>query len=113
MSKVTAIAKEEFQKEVIESKLPVVVDFWTEGCGPCAAMVPALEAVSETLAGKVKFVKHEVTYADVVEKQSEVAVKYDIAAFPTLMLFENGEVKKTFIGALFEEELLDFLKEVR
>lgn len=107
------ITKEQFNQEVIQSDLPVLIDFWTEGCGPCEAMVPALESVASMLAGKVKFVKHEVTMEDVLENQSEIVAAYDVMAFPTLLLFQNGEVVKSFIGAMFEDELLDFLKEVR
>ncbi|WP_391207601.1 thioredoxin family protein [Psychrobacillus sp. L4] len=112
MSNVISITKEEFNKEVLESELPVLVDFWTDGCGPCEAMVPVLEEVAENLAGKVKVVKHKVTYEDVVEKQSDVAVKYELMAFPTLMLFKDGNEVNKFIGAKFEDELLEFVKEV-
>lgn len=112
MSKIVAVTKEEFQKEVLESELPVLVDFWTKGCGPCEAMAPALEQVSERLEGKLKVIKHEVTYEDVVEKQSEIAMKYDLMSFPTIMLFTNGEEVKKQIGALFEDELIDFVQEV-
>lgn len=112
MSKVVEIQKEQFTKEVLESELPVLVDFWTEGCGPCEAMAPALDEVSVTLEGKLKVVKHEVTYADVMEKESEVAVKYEIMAFPSLFVFKNGEEVKRFIGFKTEDELLEFVKEV-
>lgn len=112
MSKVISITKEEFKKEVLESELPVLVDFWTDGCGPCEAMVPVLEEAAENLAGKLKVVKHKVTYEDVVEKQSDVAVKYELMAFPTLMLFKDGNEVNKFIGAKFDDELLEFVKEV-
>ncbi|MCJ8009253.1 thioredoxin family protein [Lederbergia wuyishanensis] len=112
MSKVTEVTKENFQQEVLECKLPVLVDFYTDGCGPCEAMVPVLDEVSVNLEGKVKFVKHHVTMEDVLEDQSWIVKKYDVMGFPTLMLFQNGEVLKTFIGALYEEELMKFLSDV-
>ena len=111
MSKVSLVTKESFKEEVLNSELPVLVDFFTDGCGPCEAMVPVLEEVSVRLDGKIKFVKHHVTIEDVLEGQSWVAKEYELMAFPTIMLFKNGKNVKHFIGALYEKELLDFLKE--
>ncbi|WP_391207599.1 thioredoxin family protein [Psychrobacillus sp. L4] len=110
MSKVISITKEEFQKEVIEMELPVLVQFCTDECGPCEAMEPTLEEFAETSFGKVKVVKHNVTYEDVMEKLSDVAIKYEIMSFPTMCIFKDGEEVKRFIGGLYDDQLLEFVK---
>lgn len=112
MSHVLTVKAEDFQKEVLESELPVFVDFFTDECGPCQAFEPVLEDVAEDLSDKVKFVKHWVTYEDFEAKSNPVQLKYDISAFPSLYLFKNGEVVKTYIGYLNRQDFLDFLEEV-
>lgn len=112
MSHVLEVTKEDFQKEVIECDLPVFVDFYTVECGPCQAFEPVLEDVAEELDGKIKFVKHLVTYEEFEAKSNPVQLKYDIISFPSLYLFNNGEVVKSFTGFLGREDFLDFLKEV-
>lgn len=112
MSHVSEVTKEDFQKEVIECELPVFVDFYTDECGPCQAFEPVLEDVAEDLSDKVKFVKHWITYEDFENKSNPVQLKYDIVSFPTLYLFNKGEVVKTYTGYLGREDFLDFLKDV-
>lgn len=112
MSKIIEVTKDEFKQEVLESDLPVLVDFYTDGCGPCEAMVPVLDALSERLDGKVRIIKHKVTIEDVLEEKSWIVKEYDVLGFPTLMVFKDGEMVKQNIGALFETEMLEFLKDV-
>lgn len=112
MSYVVAVTKEEFQKEVLDCELPVFVDFFTDECGPCQAFEPVLEDVAEELQGKIKFVKHWVTFEDFEAKSNPVQLKYDIVSFPSLYLFNKGEVVKTYIGYLNRQDFLDFLEEV-
>lgn len=112
MSFVQTVTKDDFQKEVLECELPVFVDFFTDECGPCQAFEPVLEDVAEELEGKIKFVKHWVTFEDFEAKSNPVQIKYDISAFPSLYLFNKGEVVKTYIGYLNRQDFLDFLAEV-
>ena len=112
MSKIIEVTKDEFKQEVLERDLPVLVDFYTDGCGPCEAMVPVLDALSERLDGKIQIIKHKVTMEDVLEEKSWIVKEYDVLGFPTLMVFKDGEMVKQNIGALFETEMLEFLKDV-
>lgn len=109
MSKVIAISKENFQKEVLECELPVLVDFWTDGCGPCEAMEPVLDEFSERLDGKLKIVKFHVSIEEVMGQSNEVATKYDVMGFPTFLIFRNGDLKASKIGSMYEEEFQEFI----
>ena len=82
-----------FQSTVIESDKLSVIDFWAEWCGPCRMVLPLLEQMEEELEGKVKFVKIN------TDQEFEIAQKYEIRSIPTLMLFKNGEVVYSIMGA--------------
>ena len=90
-----------FEAEVINSKEPVVVDFFAEWCGPCKAMAPALDQVAKEMAGKVKVVKVD------VDQCPEITQKYRIQAMPTLMVFKDGKVASTNVGALVQKIKLE------
>src|SRR5271166_6282742 len=96
---VEKISDAEFDKEVLKSDKPVVVDFWAEWCGPCRMIAPALEEISGTLAGKVKIVKLN------VDENPATAAKYGVMSIPTLMLFKNGELASRQIGAQPKQKL--------
>src|ERR1051325_10669030 len=81
-----------FDAEVIKSPVPVLVDFWAEWCMPCRMLTPTIEAVAEEFKGKVKVGKMD------TDSNRNIALKYNINAIPTVMLFKNGEVKKKFVG---------------
>ena len=83
----------EFDAEVLKSEVPVLVDFYADWCGPCHAIAPTLEALSSEFEGKVKFVKVD------VDASQEVASRYEIMSIPTIMLFENGKVEDSIVGA--------------
>jgi thioredoxin 1 len=102
MSKTIDVSAGEFEKEVLQSEVPVLVDFWAEWCGPCRMMAPILDQVSEKMAGKLKVVKVN------VEDSANVALaqKYEIRSIPNMKLFRAGEVVKEFIGLRSEEALL-------
>ncbi|MEM3791430.1 MAG: thioredoxin [Candidatus Micrarchaeaceae archaeon] len=88
-----------FEEEVIKSKIPVVIDFWAEWCGPCRVYSPIIEEVSKDYEGKVKFARLN------VDDNPSIAEKYEISAIPTTMIFENGKVKSMSIGAVSKESL--------
>ncbi|MGC8710203.1 MAG: thioredoxin [Candidatus Micrarchaeia archaeon] len=97
------IDKNSFESEVLKSKLPVVIDFWAEWCGPCRIFSPVLESISKNYENKVKFYKLN------TDENPEIAVAYNVMSIPTAMLFENGEVKAISIGAIPPESLKKWL----
>jgi thioredoxin 1 len=101
MSKTVEITNKNFDKEVLKSKIPVLVDFWAPWCQPCLMMAPALDELSEELDGKLKIGKLD---TDVPQNQ-ELAMTYQIQSIPNMKLFKNGKVVKEFIG-LRPKELL-------
>jgi thioredoxin 1 len=103
------ISKSEFQKEVLENNLPVLVDFWAPWCQPCLMMAPILENVSQKYQDKLEIKKINI---DLPQNQA-VAEDYQIESIPNMKLFKNGKVIAEFIGlrsqALFEKELENYL----
>ena len=91
--KVIPVNETDFDSAVLQSDVLVFVDFYADWCGPCNMIAPTIEALSEEYDGKVKFVKIN------VDKNQQLAMKYDIMSIPTGMLFENGIVKDSLIGA--------------
>jgi len=83
----------EFDTEVLKSNVPVLVDFYADWCGPCHAIAPTIEALSNEFEGKVKFFKVD------VDANQEAASRYEIMSIPTIMLFENGKVEDSIVGA--------------
>jgi len=105
MSKTIEITKNNFKKEVLESKIPVLIDFWAPWCQPCLMMAPVLEEISEELDGKLKIGKID---TELPENQS-LAIEYQIQSIPNMKLFKDGKVIQEFIGLRekesFKEEL--------
>ena len=91
--KVTRLNNGEFDTEVLNAGVPVLVDFYADWCGPCHAVAPTIEGLSNEYAGKVKFVKVD------VDANQEVASRYEIMSIPTIMLFENGKIEDSIVGA--------------
>jgi len=89
-SKVTTAT---FDAEVLKSSTPVLVDFWAEWCGPCRAVGPILEEISNEYGSKLKIVKLN------TDEESAIAIKYGISSIPTMNVFVNGEIVKTIVGA--------------
>jgi len=100
---VSAITDDSFETEVIESNIPVIVDFWAEWCGPCKALAPILDDLSEKYADKVKFVKLN------VDQNTLTPPKFGVRGIPTLILFKEGQVKATQVGLLNKSDLAKFI----
>lgn len=94
-----------FQKEVLDSTVPVLVDFWAEWCVPCRMVAPVLEKMAADLQGKVKVAKVN------VDQESDLAAKYNIVSIPTIFLFHKGQVAKQQMGAAPRRILEDMVKE--
>ena len=92
-----------FQDDVINSDTPVLVDYWAEWCGPCKMIAPLLDEVASEYIDRLKICKID------VDANQETPPKYGIRGIPTLMLFKNGEVEATKVGALSKSQLQDFL----
>ena len=95
---------EEFDQEVIKSKIPVIVDFFAEWCGPCQAMVPIFEEISEKFKNKIKFIKIN------VDESQEIAQNYSVMSIPTLIIFKDGKVNQTLVGLQNSESLVTILE---
>ncbi|MFI4957241.1 MAG: thioredoxin TrxA [Gammaproteobacteria bacterium] len=100
---ISAVTDSSFESDVLQANTPVLVDFWAEWCGPCKSIAPMLEEVAAEYQGKVRIVKIN------VDDNAETPRKYGVRGIPTLMLFVNGEVVQTKVGALTKAQLTAFL----
>jgi thioredoxin 1 len=96
---VTEVTDNNFQAEVIESEVPVLVDFWAPWCGPCRMVAPVVEEIAQERAGALKVVKMN------TDENQQTALAFNIMSIPTLILFRNGEPAKTVIGAYPKKRL--------
>ncbi len=100
---ITHVTDQSFEPEVLKSEVPVLVDYWAEWCGPCKAVAPVLDEVAREYSGKLKIAKLN------VDENQEIPKKYGIRGIPTLMLFKNGNIEATKVGALSKSQLTAFL----
>lgn len=96
------VDKYNFVDEVLNSDLPVIVDFFATWCGPCMMLAPTLERFAEKYEGKVKVCKIN------VDEENELAVNFNVVSIPTVLLIKNGEIVNKSIGNMTEEELVKF-----
>ena len=103
MSDISHVTDDSFEAEVINSDIPVLVDYWAEWCGPCKVIAPVLEEIAAEYDGKMKICKLD------IDANENTPPKYGIRGIPTLMLFKNGSVEATKVGALSKSQLTAFL----
>lgn len=95
------ITPENWQSEVVESDIPVLVDFWAEWCGPCKAIAPILDELAGEVAGKLKIAKVD------VDQNQQIAGQFSIRSIPTLLVFKGGVVEEQMVGALNKAALTE------
>ena len=103
MAEIT-ITRDNFEEEVLDSKIPVLVDFWATWCGPCMMLAPTIEEIAHELEGKVKVGKIN------VDEEPDLANMFGIMSIPTVMVFKGGEAVATTVGVQSKEKLLELVK---
>jgi thioredoxin 1 len=100
---ITRITTDSFDNEVLNSPLPVLVDFWAEWCGPCTSMMPTVETVAAEYSGRIKVAKIN------VDEERDLAARYNVRGIPTLMIFKNGNVEETKVGAQSKSQITSMI----
>ena len=100
------VTDDTFELDVLQADGPVLVDFWAEWCGPCKQIAPSLDEISEELDGKMSLAKVN------IDENPETPSKYGVRGIPTLMLFKDGEVVSTKVGALPKSKLKEWVESV-
>ena len=103
MADIQHVSDESFDSDVLNSGVPVLVDYWAEWCGPCKVIAPVLEEIASEYDGKIKVCKLD------IDANEATPPKYGIRGIPTLMLFKNGNVEATKVGAVSKSQLTAFL----
>jgi thioredoxin 1 len=97
------VTDDSFEEDVLKSEIPVLVDYWADWCSPCKQIAPILDEVAPEYVGKVKIAKLN------IDDNPKTPVKYGVRGIPTLILFKNGELEATKVGALSKSQLTAFL----
>ena len=100
---ITHISDDQFDSEVLKSSEPVLVDFWAEWCGPCKMIAPILDELAESYAGKIKIAKVN------IDQNQKTPRNYNVRGIPTLMIFKDGKVQATQIGAVSKKQLAQLI----
>ena len=100
----TSTNDKNFIEDVLKSSLPTLVDFWAEWCGPCKQIAPILEEISNEMS-EIVFAKHN------IDEQPNMPVKYGVRGIPTMLIFKNGELKGTKVGATTKSNIVSWIKE--
>jgi len=106
MSELLQVTDKNFEEEILKSNLPAMVDFWAEWCGPCRIVGPVVEELAKVYKDKIKIVKMD------VDKNRETPIKFGIRNIPTLILFKDGQVTQTIIGAQPKSHIEEELKKL-
>ena len=99
------VTDEEFQSTIIEGEGLCLVDFWAEWCGPCKMVGPILEEISDEMANDVSIAKHN------IDEEPNTPTKYGVRGIPTMLLFKDGELKSTKVGATPKSDIVSWIKE--
>jgi len=106
MADLLQVSDADFEKEIVQAGIPAMVDFWAEWCGPCKMVGPTVEALAKEYAGKIKIAKMD------VDQNRETPAKFGIRSIPTLIMFKEGKVAQTLIGALPKADIEEALKKL-
>lgn len=101
---VLKITKDNYEKEVLKSDKPVLIDFYADWCGPCRMMSPIIDEIAEEMSGEIKVGKVN------VDDNQELAMEYGVMSIPTIVIMENGKVKNTLVGVRDKNEIKEMLK---
>ncbi len=101
--KIAHVSDDQFDLEVLQSSEPVLVDFWAEWCGPCKMIAPILDELAETYGGRLKVAKIN------IDHNQQTPRNYNVRGIPTLMIFKNGKVEATQIGAVSKTQLTQLI----
>jgi thioredoxin 1 len=102
--KIVNVDSENFQNQVLESEVPVLVDFWATWCGPCRQVAPVLDQLAEEWTGRVRVAKLD------VDTSQQLAIQYQVSSIPTFILFKNGRVADRMMGAMPKPAFDDFIR---
>ncbi|MBI1977101.1 MAG: thioredoxin [Candidatus Omnitrophica bacterium] len=103
---VIEITDDNFEKEVLQSSVPVMLDFWAEWCGPCRMLAPVLEEVAPVFQGKLRILKLN------VDENPDAGAKYGVMSLPTMIFFKNGKEVDRVVGAVSKNEVQNRIKRV-
>ena len=99
------ITDENFETDVVKASMPTVVDFWAEWCGPCKQIGPILEEISDEMKDKVIIAKHN------IDEEPNIPTKYGVRGIPTMLLFKDGQLKATKVGATTKSNIVSWIED--